>query len=465
MSGVGGVIILIVIIRLIASAARSGDSGQKSDTSQNTYAVAIVIWPFFIFPFIQFIKKDEIFAICYLIFFIPLLLPSLISYLLTKFGLVKLSFQVASWSFVYFGQNKFAGSLFRGLQAIQNLKTDAAKTEALRWLKSKYLAHKGKIYSGDMVVATIIDAHLHRPGDNIYMAQQLSLLNGIGSASIHRKIALYASKLALAPALASKDWIQMQRIATQWDAMSYNLITKYILAFSDRVFNSNYSSIGVFCLRVLNWRRKDLILLLQEFEAFIKEKEATEYRKIKKSELWQFSVFTKKQARNFSQQLNQDTDKWLERAQELGVWDLEEVKVRLNESVSRVLSIKSHSLVSADNNEYERLEQQHKNLQYVAQSVQGRLHAKSLGHGVQNYLDWLKIKSILHELSVDDGIHSAAFSSIHQIIWNWVADLWNHKRERSLVHFIASNCAPLALDNGHREMHEILQGLTLGRFK
>ena len=465
MSGVGGVIILIVIIRFIASAANSGKSGKKSDNAENTYAFALVIWPFFLFPFIQFFQKHEFFAICYLVFFIPLLLPSLTSFLLTKFGLVKLSYQVASWSFVYFGQNKIAGALYRGLQAVQNLKTDSEKTEALRWLKSKYLAYKGKVYSGDMVVAAIIDSHLYRPGDSVYMAQQLSLLNGIGSASIHRKIASYASKLALAPALANKDWIQIQRIAAQWDAMSYNIITRYILAFSDRVFNRNYSRVGVFWLRALNWRRKELILLLREFEVFIKEREETEYREIKKSELWQFSVFTRKQTKGFSRQLNQDTEKWLNRAQELGVWNLAEVKETIKESVSRVLSIKSHSLASVDSIGYERLEQQHKNLQYVAQSVQKRLHDKSLGHGVQNYLDWLKIKSILHELSADEGIHSAAFSSIHAVIWNWVADLWNHKHERSLVHFIASNCAPLALENGHREMHETLQGLTLGRFR
>lgn len=466
MGGVGGFIVFIFIIRAIAAVARNGrDGGKKSDIGQNVYPMALLIWAFFVIPFIQFYISNVYIAYAFFALYFVVLFPSIVSRYFAWLGFYKISYYLGTWSFVYFGQDKLAGGLFRGLQACHKLKSEKEKVEALSWLKSKFLNHKGRIFSGDMVLAVIIDAHLVRPRDSEYVAEQLALLDGIGSASVHRKIASYASNLALAPALAQKDWIRMQVVAKQWDKVSYNKTTRFILNFVDRIFNRHYSKVGLWVLNCLNWRNQALINLLQEFADYVKEREATGNDELPLAELWQFNRLVEKQSNNLKKRLSKNKSVWLERATQLGVWDLSQVESMLDKSVNNVIALKTGAVISQEDEQWEQFERHHKNLQYIMHSVENRLHSKSLGYGIQNYLDWMKIKTILHELAVDEGFQSAAFSSAHLTIWNWVADLWNIKKERCLVHFIASNCAPWARDNGFRQMHELMLGLTLGQFK
>ncbi len=195
------------------------------------------------------------------------------------------------------------------------------------------------------------------------------------------------------------------------------------------------------------------------------ERESSETDELPLSELWQFNRLVEKQTKNLKKRLSEKKPVWLERATVLGVWDLHQAESLIDSSLNKVIALKTGTLISEEDEQWEHYERHHKNLQYIMQSVESRLQAKSLGHGIQNYLDWLKIKTILHELANDEGFQSAAFSSVHLTLWNWVADLWNIKKERCLVHFIASNCGPWARDNGYRQMHELMLGLTLGQFK
>ena len=464
MGGVGGVILFVFIVRMIMSASRGGSGGKSSNVSQNTYGLALWVWLPIVISLSYVASENETLGYILFIIYIPLLVPSLFSFIFSYFGHHKLSYYLGKWSFVYFGQDKLAGGLYRGVQAVSRQSTFEQKNQSLIWLKSKFLNSKGKIYSGDMIMFTIISAHIDRPNDPIYLGSKLSLLKGIGSASVHQKIGQYASRLALAPVLARRDWIQMQTVSQQWNQLGRNSLTKLILSYSDRVFNKRYSRLGVEYLKLLNWRRSNVIKLLQEFEQFAKNKRKIN-NKMEMVDLWQFEKIDEKQLKLFETELEKSFNQWCDRAEALGCWDRNYMLTELSKSVKTLVSTKLGSSLSEDDDSYYQLEQQHKSLNYVAQNVQNRLNSGSIGCGIQNYMDWMTMKNILKDLSMNEEVHAVVFTSIHNLIWNWVAALWNDKKERSLVHFIATDCMPHASKNGLKDFHKLLLGITLNQYK
>ncbi len=360
--------------------------------------------------------------------------------------------------------------MWRGLQATYQLKTDEQKREALQWLKQTFLKQRGIIYSGEMVLYVIIDAFLQRPNDKNFMAAQLDLLRGIGTASIPRPIACYATKLAMTPALAKMDYEEMRRVADQWDSNAINGISRFIREFYGIYIKKSryFSKLHLFWWKLYIWRYPHLRTLPQKFLYDIANQRDQEENLQKQghqlSQLLFIENLAEDRVNTFKQALcnNANEEKWKARAKSLGVWDAEKAWQDIEKSVDRCLQLKSNTNDGMYDPE---LERHFVNLRYVCESIGRRLNTKKLGAGVQNFLDWYKMQQIMEALKRDDAMLNSAFTANHHIIWNWVADLWNQKKHRCLAHYIASVCAPLASTNGHEEMSDILTGIVTGRFR
>ncbi len=465
MGGVG-LLILIIFIAIRWSSRNKGVSGDKPADSSARPLIFIGVA---LTGFLVILQHSEIAALLYLVPTLILILPSLFSKITSLSGQVKLSYYLGGISYIYFRRNVFAGALMRGLQATYNQRSDEAKRKSLRFLKSRYLRRKAKTYSGEMVLVVIIDALLLKPHDKKHMAQQLKLLQGTGKASIPKCVSVYASKLALAPALANDDQDEIHKLIYQWSTPATNYITEYL----ERVHLIHFKGAGFFTRLSCRYRQLFMIkkTLLVNFPKRLKpceqynsnatdDKNPVEY-------LFSIQTMEKDRIQHYRDKMLSDNQQshWKKRAQELGVWQADEAWGDITHSVERCLSQKSNTCNTLDDQQNEQIDRLQKNLHYICQSVSRRLESSDLGYGAQNFMDWIKIRQILHELKVDRLAFDTAFTTNHNIIWNWVADLWNIKKERCLAHFIASVCAPIARDCAQHDFYDTLHGIVQGQFK
>ncbi|HED33138.1 MAG TPA: hypothetical protein ENJ08_02825 [Gammaproteobacteria bacterium] len=408
-------------------------------------------------------------AIVYLGLSSIFLFPGFFSKITSVFGWVKTSYYLGRISYFYFNRNVFAGALMRGLQATYHQRSNETREKSLRFLKSRYLRRKARIYSGEMVLIVIIDAFLLRPNDAQYMARQLRLLQGIGRASIPKCVSIYASKLALAPALANNDQGEIHKLIYQWSTPATNYITEYL----KRVHMVHFRDAGFFTHLSCKYRQLFMIKkpLLVNFPKHLKatEKHSKDTTDRQSSVEYLFSTQAMEQdrAQRYREIMLSESQQshWKKRAQTLGVWQADQAWNDIARSVERCLSQKTNTITHLDDSQNEQIDKLQKNLHYICQSISRRRETEDLGYGVQNFMDWIKIRQILHELKVDSIAFDTAFITNHNIIWNWVADLWNIKKERCLVHFIASVCAPIAIDCGQKDFYDTLQGIVQGKYK
>jgi hypothetical protein len=156
---------------------------------------------------------------------------------------------------------------------------------------------------------------------------------------------------------------------------------------------------------------------------------------------------------------------WLERAEELGVRRIDEVWKKIENSVLQCPGLEQQSEYVVDDVQYEHIERQQKSIRYVEASIAKKLEKKVGGTALEHFLDWVSILHILNELKVSRNEQQVAFTMVYSVIWDWVADLWNIRKEYCLAHFIATVCAPLAYECGINDMGNVLSGITRGKYK
>lgn len=469
----GGLVFFIVLVIFLVRnfTGKKGISGDQKDNVRGNY---ISVWVISILAWL-IISNDHpdnylaMFGLyCWLAVFCQ---PSIISKMWAMSAMYKGCYYIAALCYFRNGRNLFAGRLMCSLEACQRLKSDEEKRQALMWLKSRYQKRKAKkkILSGDMVAITIIEAYLAKPGDAYYAAAQLDLLKGIAPASIPRCVSRYALRLSLAPALANVDWEKVNACAKQWDTPAINPLARYIKALYD-FYRGEDKTLRV-RLRCFFWRlffifSPYLWQLPQQFKAVRHQAGEAESETDVIHVLWKNGQLTDSNRNSYRQCLlsAEVQQRWRLRSEQLGVWDENEAWRQVQQTVLRALPEESAGDAIADEQAYQLMEQKYKKLHYLLQAIERRLDADEVGSGVQNFLDWLHVRNLLLELSASDHFAGTAFSSNHEILWQWVADLWNVAKQHCLVHFMAGIFEPMAKQNGYTEFHTLLHGLTRAEY-
>lgn len=474
--GIGIVIGLIILAYRLSrdSNQPTGTSGDKPASSNVSLQLclallmvwfgALIIW-FVIIEQHREIPSLAVVAVLYIV-----ISPYLTSRLTALCGLVKTSYYLGGLSHVVFARNPYSAGLLRGVQAAHKLKGNDNKREALQWLKNKWLSRRGKIYSGDMVMATIIECHLTHPNDAHHIAKQLKQLEGIARASIPQAISRHAFKYALTPALAANQWQELYDVAKQWDTPANNRLAKYVRHYCGAyIFKQrDASKIKSAYYKLFTLPFKALFTLHARNRADEDYDTQLAHKRYDLASLTKAHTISEEEAASYQARILSETNtlKWQQRAKELGAWQQEEAWQTIEKSVQQCLSQKSSATLNGaeDSQYFDNIDKQYKNLNYLGHSISRRLATKDLGHGAQNFLDWAKMEAILNDIASDPSAHISAFQSIENIIWNWVADLWNIKKERCLVHYICVKCSPLAFKTGNQELHNLLTGISRGEY-
>jgi len=468
----GLVFIVVLIIFLIRNfTGKKGINGDQKDNVRGNY---ISIWVISILAWL-IIKNDHpdnYLALFGLYLWLAIFTqPSIISKMWAMSAMYKGCYYLSSLCYFRNGRNLFAGRLMSSLEACHRLKSDEDKRQALIWLKSRYQKRKAKkkILSGDMVMITIIEAYLAKPDDAYYLASQLDLLKGIATASIPRCVSRYALRLGLAPALANADWDRIYACAKQWNTPAINPLAKYITALYE--FHRLEKRTLAVRLRCGLWRmfymfNPYLWKLAQQFKEAKHLSVDVESKAEVIQSLWKNSKLAELNRTNYRGcLLNTEAQKrWRLRSQQLGVWDEGEAWQKIEQTVLRTLPEESASDAIADEQAYQLMEQKYKKLHYLLQAIERRLDADEVGSGAQNFIDWLHVRALLLELATSKHFTDTAFSSNHEILWQWVADLWNVAKQHCLVHFMAGIFEPMAKQNGYTEFHALLHGLTRAEY-
>ena len=321
----------------------------------------------------------------------------------------------------------------------------------------------------------VINAALTKPGDYSYLVRQLQLLKHIPKNSIPSPIASFASKIVLAHAFSSGDWKLASNAFEQWNTPGYNAISKYFIG-SKFDPNRPVSQQGTFVaiLEKLAFPGDNIIPeneLLEWAKSSIdrsKNKYLNKYEpSTSRSEiiLQLIKSASASDLKLNDQSLNYlisqlELTKWKERAEVLGVWDVDH-------SLSLLMaSVKSHSIVKCNeppdkkSAESTYLEKQQKALHYVARSIDKSINPAVKGVGSEHLRLWLTYLEILESLSVEKQSQITGLVITHNTIWDWITKLRSDRNENSLSGWIANHCLIIARNTELSDFQTYLRYVT-----
>ncbi|TXR51390.1 hypothetical protein [Reinekea thalattae] len=389
--------------------------------------------------------------------------PSTLAKISANAAMVSLSYRLGCKSLIRYKRNPHAAGLFFGFIAVRKLKNSEQKKQQLQWLREQFVNHKTAIYSGDIILYTLIESQLSHPDDFDHLASELKKLSGLGSRSIPKAISRYAFKCAIVAALADSDWDELYSIACQWDGRAKNRLARYVKYFYlARVKKEAGSAIRfkcfyywLFCLTEPALRR-----LPAQYRKSLNTTQ-TPSDDISLHSLITANSLTQQQNEKLTSALFSEQQKlqWQQRAEQLGSWDTQTSWDSIQQSVQRLLIKKTQDSASQpqqSEQDYEQIDRTYKSLLYLTRNINSQLEDKTLKGSASSFLEFKKVLKLLEELSTDKQAYFAAIHNIDGILWNWIAHLWNKKKDQSLVHFMCMNCIPLANSIGNQRFLDII---------
>jgi hypothetical protein len=461
----GGLAFIILFVLAYIWNSQQPEKSEGDTTAGNTVGIvtaiviAAILTSFSTTSHLAISISFHLIALC-------LIFPVIPTRIAVLFGRTKLAYYFGSFSLIRFSKNTYSANLYYGFLAAMKNANDEKRHEHLEWLNEKFLKRSQSLYSGEIIMFTIIDANLtaaHKLPD------KLKLLRGLPRASIPKPISKLAYKYALAFELPNNNIGNIVDISNQWGTGTTNHLAKFMLKACDAITNP-FAKRG-WRLKLLKLRARvpnEIYLWLSRIESQHKNSsklnDLTHSQKVQ--ELIRFGINNNSSDYSQTKELlkhlasPESKSNWSVRAHELGVWQIEELWEKINNRLLSFEPSNNQSGLIADEQRYLELENHHKALGYLERSILTRVEPKISGASSQHLIDWLKVLDIMSELAVDSASELTAFSSIHNTLWNWLAALWNDKEERRLAIHIATWCIPRAKKCGYDDFLETLHFVT-----
>ena len=454
-----GIFIGLVLYAIISRAldSRKNEVGKSRIKTPSGYIQNAIFYWFLILILTLFtlaltvgITKANVICL-FLLLSCPYLLAQLPIYL----GRVKLSVSLTNFSYILFGPNVFAGSIFSGYLAAKKIKDNNERHSSLLWLKERFLRNRSDLYSGEIITFVLIDAALTHPNNNEYLVRRLSLLGGLAGKSIPKPIILYVLKRSLAHTLPSNNWSEVMKVVSQWHAISPTMLSSIIDGFYHYKHESvSYKKWKYFLIYCLNaWRypvvrrwclannpnqnSNDNEVVLSRAEA-IEKIWLEEHKKVQIDRRTQDSIISI---------LESDMPHWVARAKEIGDWENDTIEVIANQ-VKDLYRKESVGLSEEQRNE---LDEKHNAINYIIRNITNRRQLNNYKNPAEEAIDFIQFLSAFDELKEYDSAQMIAFSQYYRALWNWMANLFNNQKEYSLSYFICQSCLPYAENLGDEE--------------
>lgn len=459
---VGGV---VVIIWIIFFALRGSNSDQSTAKKTTTWprVLGLFVWLIAIVALILSSPYDTPASAAILIAVLLALFPSVWIHLPIKIGWIAPSYYLSFLILRVNGHALRAGAAFNAYRALLNKRnaSEEFRRKTIRWLHSQVMRNKGKISSGDMLLCVLLDAEKN----DTDAIRQLEILYFLGKKSVPLPMIRFVFARLVASALAEYDWKRIAITSNKWRSKWSLPLASLIEYCYHRRMKTRYVDPASYfflwlrcgCPRWLSQLPLDKAV---EQSADLDDSDPAQL----KQRLVQCALSNKTADRdNLSPEHLLPSEQlavWKARAQALHCREPESAVARIEQSLAVISGSRAAdqplSTASGRDNE-EALTR----LRYHAQSIHRRLADRRLQTGSVEFQEWLNFIAVYEQLANDSNDRFEAYSLVEGIVWNWMADLWNIKKERHLAFMICGYMNPHAREFGSeasRFYEQVLRG-------
>ncbi|MFV8780844.1 hypothetical protein ACNKU7_00345 [Microbulbifer sp. SA54] len=431
----------------------SGHHGRK--VASPVRLLVVLIWAAAIIAYFVFAPYDSPASVALLIAGILLLFPSIWIRVPIAAGWVIPSYYFSFFILKVNGHAVRAGAAFNGYRALLRKRriSPEARQKTLAWLRKKIDRKKGRITSGDM----LLHAALNTDSAPDELEQQLEILFFLRKECVPLPMIRFCFARILAQALGEQDWKKVAALSNKWRSKWRLPLASLIeLCYHRRMKTRSVDPFSYFFL----WLECGCPRWLSQLpfdQATEDSSAAAEDPANLKLALVEAALAGKPldtDRLHAQEWLTQDkVATWKARAQTLHCRNPDAAIAAIEQSVTDASGNSMAAPVPG--------EDALTRLRYHARSIHRRQASKQLQAGSIEFQEWLNFVSVYGQLAHDDNDRYEAYSLVEGVVWNWMADLWNIKKERHLAFMMCGYMNPHAQEFGSeagRVYKQVLNG-------
>ncbi|WP_444928931.1 hypothetical protein ACJJIF_13805 [Microbulbifer sp. SSSA002] len=369
--------------------------------------------------------------------------PSIWIKLPIKLGWITPSYYLSFTARIAYGQSMHARAAFNAYQAMLNKPgiSEELRRTTLSRLRSKVMRSEGNITSNDMLACILFDTDKGGP-ETTRLLESVYFLR---RETVSQNMIRFAFARLMASALAEEDWQKVAFISNRWRSKWRIPLASLIEACYHRQMKTRPVNPVAFRYLWLHcgcpkWLDKLPLPTPEDGTVAL----ASSREEIKRQVV--LKAFVAKSPTGDTPALEQllpseQLEEWEKRAQALHCRDPQAALDTLVKSLTSALG-NSSAPDAVDDSSEQVIDEAMTRLRYQVRSIYRRQTSRRLQAGSVEFQEWLNLMSLYEQLAVDCNDRFAAYSLVESVVWNWMADLWNRKRERQLAFFICGYMNP-----------------------
>ena len=443
MSGLVGVIWIIIIIYRIAN--RDKESKSAKTTTQWPLVIGFLVWFGAASTLIYIYPIDRTSDVGVIAAIVILCVPWLWLWIPIQAGWVKGTYYLSFMRLRSYGESLRAGAAFNALCALDQKSsvTSDARREHVEWIRRKACETSKRATSGALMMWVLLEFDK----DSDRFAKPLSDMHHVKKGTVPTEMATYAFARLMAYWLPKKDWDQIARISNQWRKKWRLPLATLIELHYHKVTGT--AKVGTLAYWYF-WMRCGSPYWLHRLpigdagDSSDDDGADMDWDAVKASVVvaaldGQRCLFEESGAALLPENWRH---KWRRRAELLHCRDADASLENI------VMSLGAMSQLSEDSQGGERDEEAADyaltRIRYLANAIRVRQESGKLQSGMVEFQEWLNLSEVFEALIDDSNMDFQAFSILEYTVWNWMADLWNIKAEKSLSYMLCSYMHPYA---------------------
>lgn len=340
------------------------------------------------------------------------------------------------------------GGLFYGWRALQHDRGHADRYQAgLAFLQGRLQRNARRLDSGALLMQLLLQQDTMEEG-RFY--RRLSSAGYLDKSCVQPALARHVFRLLAAHALARSDWDGLM-----WDAHAWRKHCRIPLA--DRL-GEHYRKrrYGVSRGRGGGWwgrgRAPAWVGLLPEVSPEAAPPPAAGLSgEVLRLQTWSLGEAAMPEALEQAWRRELETPSslaaWHERARALGCRDVDAAVGRIAQSLGEVLERSSACAAGATAPAAD-VDRLFEVLRFKARALDSRQAAHRLLDGSLEFEDFLNLMEVFDRFDGDPLRQHQAYGIFEYAVWNWMAELWNHGKERALAYYVCARLYPYAKSVG-----------------
>jgi len=395
--------------------------------------------------------------------------PSIFAKFSIRLGLVKTSYYLGKIALFRHHKDTLGGAVFYGWLA-SNKHEGEIHENHITWLEKKLWRAREQLESGAIVMHVLLKQEV---ADDTEIYNSLKHLRYINPNRLPGDIGRYASRVMLAKDLATNDWKVILPTLEQWGPLGFNPLVNW-LSKHHRKYIEKKLTVDIWLDYLLagapSWGKHLPKLQQATLPPSLEKQTPATLEAIVQAEWWannqeefNYQVLDKQWKHLLDSEAFRSTTQ--ERVKSLGCFDTEGTYQDILNSIDDQQSIRSTDLNFENTASYQIREGQLKRLQIIAKSISNRQHNESPMAAPHELEEWLSVAQLLKQLGTDDHTRSQAYHIVQNACWNWIADLYNTRNEKTLVYLMSKSLYPYAKSYGEEKFAKTLYGVFQGHFK